>query len=130
MDYVAGYCVALDMTDRQKQTALKKKGLPWSLAKSFDTSCPVGDFLPKDVISNPEDVRLWLKVNDVIRQDGQTDCMIFSPSKLISFVSGYFTLEEGDLILTGTPSGVGPVKSGDSIEAGVNELSSIKFLIE
>lgn len=131
MDSVAGYVVALDMTDRAKQTELKNKGLPWSVAKGFDTSCPVGEFKPKeDLTKDIGSLNLWLKVNGEERQNGNTKDMLFSVPKLISYISGIFTLEEGDLILTGTPSGVGPVKSGDVITAGIEGLPDIKFIVQ
>ena len=127
MDHIGGYALALDMTDRAKQMEFKSKGLPWSLAKCFDTSCPVGNFIPKEKISDPHDIRIWLKVNNEMRQDDNTKHMIFRIPFLISFVSQYFTLEEGDLILTGTPSGVGPVKPGDSIECGLGDDIKMMF---
>ncbi|XP_045189769.2 acylpyruvase FAHD1, mitochondrial-like [Mercenaria mercenaria] len=128
--YIGGYILALDMTARDFQDEAKKKGQPWSLAKGFDTSCPVSGFIDKDKISNPESVRLWLKVNDATKQDGTTSDMIFSIPYLISYISRYFKLEEGDVILTGTPEGVGPVASGDVIEAGLGDVVKMKFKIE
>lgn len=129
-DYTGGYSLALDMTARDFQSEAKKKGQPWSLAKGFDTSCPVSDFIGADKIPNPQNLRVWLKVNGLTKQDGTTKDMIFSISYLISYISGFFTLEPGDLILTGTPSGVGPVRSGDVIEAGIEDLISVKFPVE
>lgn len=130
MSHIAGYVLALDMTARDFQDEAKKKGQPWSLAKGFDTSCPVSDFIEKDKLAKPESVRLWLKVNNVIKQDGNTSDMIFSIPYLISFISKYFKLEEGDVILTGTPEGVGPVTSGDVIEVGLGDVMSMKFAVE
>lgn len=130
MSHIAGYVLALDMTARDFQDEAKKKGQPWSLAKGFDTSCPVSDFIEKDKLAKPDSVRLWLKVNNVIKQDGNTSDMIFSIPYLISFISKYFKLEEGDVILTGTPEGVGPVTSGDVIEVGLGDVMSMKFAVE
>ncbi|KAL3864456.1 hypothetical protein ACJMK2_006139 [Sinanodonta woodiana] len=130
MDYVSGYLLALDMTARDFQDEAKNKGQPWSLAKGFDTSCPVSEFIDKSKIRNPEQIGLWLKVNNTMRQNGNTKDMIFSVPYLISYISQYFTLEAGDIILTGTPSGVGPVTAGDVIEAGLADLVSIKFEVE
>ena len=130
MDHIAGYVVALDMTDRVKQTQLKKKGLPWSLAKGFDTSCPVSDFIAKEKIPDVNNVNLWLKVNGETRQNGNTKDMVFSVPFLVSFVSHYFTLEQGDLILTGTPDGVGAVRPGDKIECGLTDIVTMKFDVE
>lgn len=131
MDAIAGYTVALDMTDRAKQTELKKKGLPWSIAKGFDTSCPVGQFIDRSELAKDiQSLGIWLKVNDEKRQDGNTKDMLFSVVELISYISEIFTLEPGDLILTGTPSGVGPVKSGDVITAGIDGMPDIKFTVQ
>lgn len=112
------------------QDEAKKKGHPWTLAKGFDTSCPIGDLISKDKLPNPENVQLWLKVNGQTKQDGNTKDMIFDIPFLISYISKYFTLEEGDVILTGTPSGVGPVDKGDVIDAGIGEISSFRFQVE
>jgi len=116
---VGGYLLALDMTARSLQNELKGKGHPWELAKGFDTSLPVGDFIPKDRTPDPHSVRLSCRVNQELRQNGSTSDMIFKIPDLLSFISTYFTLEEGDLVLTGTPSGVGPVKHGDSITGAI-----------
>ena len=131
MNHIAGCTVALDMTDRQKQTELKNKGLPWSVAKGFDTSCPVGEFTPlSSMTKGLQDLAIWLKVNDEIRQNGNTRDMIFPVTDLVSHISSIFTLEPGDLVLTGTPSGVGPVKSGDVISAGIEGCMDIQFSVQ
>eukprot|EP01120_Amphizonella_sp_Union-15-10_P001617 TRINITY_DN11770_c0_g1_i1.p1 TRINITY_DN11770_c0_g1~~TRINITY_DN11770_c0_g1_i1.p1 ORF type:complete len:219 (-),score=47.57 TRINITY_DN11770_c0_g1_i1:98-754(-) len=129
MDYVAGYTLALDMTARDIQMEAKSKGLPWSEAKGYDTFCPVGDFIGKDKIKDPHNLGLWLKVDDKVRQKGNTSDMIFKIPTLIEHVSSIMTLEEGDLILTGTPEGVGPVLPGQVITAGLEDLLQIKFPI-
>jgi len=128
--YIAGYCLALDMTARDFQQEAKKKGHPWSIAKGFDTSCPVSDVLPASSIPNPHDVELWLKVNSEDRQRGSTRHMIFDIPTLVAAVSQYFTLQRGDVILTGTPSGVGPVTAGDVITAGIDDLVQIQFHVQ
>ncbi|KAH3789980.1 acylpyruvase FAHD1, mitochondrial-like [Dreissena polymorpha] len=130
MNHVAGYVLALDMTARDFQDEAKKKGQPWSLAKGFDTSCPVSSFIEKKSLTAPENTRLWLKVNDAIKQDGNTKDMIFSIPFLVSYISTYFKLEEGDVILTGTPEGVGPVCEGDVIQAGLGDIVSFTFQVE
>jgi len=112
------------------QDHAKKNGHPWSLAKCFDTSCPVSKFITKDQIPDPANIQLWLKVNSEVKQDGNTKDMIFSIPFLISFLSKYFTLEEGDVVLTGTPSGVGPVNQGDVIQAGLSNLVTMKFSVQ
>ncbi|KAK3797607.1 hypothetical protein RRG08_054633 [Elysia crispata] len=111
MNYVAGYALGLDMTARDWQTAAKSKGHPWSVAKGFDTSCPISKFIEKEKIPNPNNLDLWLKVNGEVRQSGNTKDMIFPIEHLISFASQCFTLEPGDLILTGTPAGVSKLNS-------------------
>ncbi len=105
-------------------------GLPWSIAKGFDTSCPVGCFIPKDKIPDPQNTELWLKVNGVVKQQGNTSDMIFSVPYLISLISEHFSLEPGDLVLTGTPEGVGPVKSGDVIECGIPNVTEMSFNVK
>ncbi|KAJ1865232.1 hypothetical protein LPJ73_000072 [Coemansia sp. RSA 2703] len=130
-DHIAGYALALDLTARNLQDEAKKKGLPWSAAKGFDTFTPVGQFIPAEKIADPHKVRLWIEVADQIKQNGTTDAMIFQIPQLIEHVSSIMTLEEGDLLLTGTPKGVGPVEPGDRVVAGLEyqgeELSRIVF---
>ena len=126
-DYIGGYCLALDMTSRKLQDELKKQGHPWLLAKGFDTSCPCGDFIDKDQLNVSGSVNLWLSVNGTMKQNGHTRDMIFPVEELIAYISKYITLDEGDLILTGTPAGVGPVKQGDQIEAGMNGDNGFRY---
>ncbi|KPP72313.1 acylpyruvase FAHD1, mitochondrial-like [Scleropages formosus] len=129
MDHVAGYALCLDMTARDIQDQCKAKGLPWTLAKAFDTSCPVSEYIPKERIPNPGNLRLWLKVNDQLRQDGHTSHMMFSVPFLISYISDFITLEEGDLILTGTPKGVASVQEHDEIQAGIEDIVNMTFRV-
>lgn len=123
----------LDMTARDIQDELKKKSHPWLLAKGFDTSCPLGEFISKEKVSNVNNLVLKLYVNGICKQNGNTNDMIFKIPQLISYVSEYITLEYGDIILTGTPAGVSPLKPGDLIEAELIDnnscLSKIKFPI-
>ncbi|XP_075421875.1 oxaloacetate tautomerase FAHD1, mitochondrial isoform X1 [Ascaphus truei] len=130
MEYVAGYALCLDMTARDMQDECKQKGLPWTLAKAFDTSCPVSDFIPKEKIQDPHNLKIWLKVNGQLRQEGSTSSMIFSIPFLISYISKIITLEEGDLILTGTPKGVASVQENDEMVAGIDEIISMKFKVQ
>ncbi|CAK9786378.1 hypothetical protein CC85DRAFT_284931, partial [Cutaneotrichosporon oleaginosum] len=118
--YIAGYTLAIDMTARNMQEAVKKKGLPWSAAKGFDTFCPVGPFIPKNKIADTSKVGLKLSINGNVKQAGTTADMIFDVPRLISFVSGIMKLEEGDLILTGTPAGVSQVKPGDTVDVSLS----------
>lgn len=130
MEHVAGYALCLDMTARDIQDECKSKGLPWTLAKAFNTSCPVSDFIPKDRIPDPGNVKLSLKVNDQLRQSGCTSQMIFSVPYLISYISDFITLEEGDLILTGTPKGVSAVQEYDELQAGIEDIVTMSFKVE
>jgi len=129
-EYIAGYVLALDMTDRERQNTAKKAGLPYTLCKGFDTSCPVGKFIDKSLIPNPQNVNLWLTVNGTLRQKANTSDMIYTIPYLISWVSSFMTLEPGDLILTGTPPGYGPVSAGDSIECGIEGITSMRFTVD
>jgi 5-carboxymethyl-2-hydroxymuconate isomerase len=121
-NHVAGYAVGLDMTLRDLQSEAKKKGLPWSVAKGFDTSAPVSKVVEKEKVPSPQNLDLALRVNGTLRQHSNTRNMIFGIDEIIAFISSVFTLEEGDLIFTGTPEGVGEVISGDQLEA---ELESV-----
>ncbi|XP_027625749.1 LOW QUALITY PROTEIN: acylpyruvase FAHD1, mitochondrial-like [Tupaia chinensis] len=129
MDYVAGY-LCLNMTARDVQDECKKKGLTWTLAKSFTGSCPISAFVPKERGPDPHQLKLWLKVNGKLRQEGDTSSMIFSIPYIISYISKIMTVEEGDTILTGTPKGVGPVKENDEIKAGIHGVVSMRFKVE
>ncbi|WP_432823230.1 fumarylacetoacetate hydrolase family protein [Trichloromonas sp.] len=130
MAHVAGYGVAIDMTLRDVQNELKKKGLPWEIAKGFDTACPLSDFVPAGAVENPHDLRITLKVNDQMRQDGSTAQMMRRIPEIIQAVSAVFTLEEGDIILTGTPAGVGPVKSGDLMTAEIEGVGRLEIPVQ
>lgn len=119
LSHVAGYGVAIDMTLRDVQDRLKQKGLPWEIAKGFDTACPLSDFAPAAAVTDPQDLTIRLSVNGVERQNGSTGLMINRVAKIISYLSTIFTLEEGDIILTGTPAGVGRVVAGDRLQAEI-----------
>ncbi|RZC94068.1 hypothetical protein C5167_016365 [Papaver somniferum] len=130
MDYVGGYALALDMTAREIQSNAKASGLPWTVAKGQDTFTPISSVLPKSMVPNPDDLELWLKVDGESRQKGSTKDMIFKIPFLVSYISSIMTLLEGDVILTGTPQGVGPVKAGQKITAGITDLMDIYFDVE
>lgn len=127
MDYIGGYALALDMTAREIQASAKSAGLPWTVAKGQDTFTPISSVLPKSLVPDPDNLELWLKVDGEIRQKGLTKDMIFKVPYLISHISSIMTLLEGDVILTGTPQGVGPVKVGQKITAGITNLIDIHF---
>lgn len=130
MEYIAGYGTAIDMTLRDVQNQLKAKGLPWEIAKGFDTACPLSDFVPAAAVADPHNLRLNLAVNGEPRQDGCTSDMINRIPKIIAHVSSIFTLDPGDVILTGTPAGVGPVRAGDVMEAGIEGVGSMKITVQ
>ena len=113
--------VGIDFTARDLQSDLKKKGLPWELAKAFDSSAPVGQFISKSEIADLSNLEFSLRKNGETVQTGNTADMIFSVDNLISFVSRFVTLKKGDLIFTGTPKGVGPVNTGDVFDAFIGE---------
>jgi len=123
---IAGYAVALDLTLRDIQSAAKKAGLPWAVAKGFDAACPISTFVDASEIADVNNLGLLLKINDEIRQQGSTSHMLFKIPDLISYASKFFRFEEGDLLLTGTPAGVGPLKQGDRIEAQINDIGTFK----
>lgn len=122
LEHVAGYGVAIDMTLRDVQNSLKAKGLPWEIAKGFDTSCPLSDFVPAATVADPHNLNLKLAVNGEERQNGVSFDMINRIPGIIAHISAIFTLDPGDVILTGTPAGVGQVRSGDVMTA---EIASV-----
>lgn len=107
--------LALDLTERSLQSRLKSKGQPWTLAKSFHGACPISDLIPLRSEAL-KDLRLELRVNGVLRQKGSSSEMIFSPETLRAFVLKHFPVRPGDLLLTGTPAGVGVIEPGDELE--------------
>lgn len=111
--------MSIDMTARNVQNEAKKKGLPWSIAKGFDTFLPVSNIIPKSSIPDPHKVELYLTVNGESKQLDSTDLMLFQIPRILSDISKVMTLEKGDVVLTGTPKGVGSVKPGDVMRAGV-----------
>jgi len=119
MDAIQGYILAIDMTARNVQDEAKRKGLPWSIAKGFDTFMPISNFIGKHRIPNPQQAHLWLSVNNEIKQSDNTELMLFRIPRQLSDISRVMTLEKGDIVLTGTPKGVGPVKTGDVMKAGL-----------
>ncbi|MBW7983285.1 fumarylacetoacetate hydrolase family protein [Enterobacillus tribolii] len=117
---IAGFGVALDLTLRDIQGACKKAGQPWEKAKAFDGSCPISGFIPEAEFGDAQNADISLSVNGELRQQGNTRDMITQIVPLISYMSRFFTLRAGDIILTGTPQGVGPLVSGDMLTVSVN----------
>ena len=128
-DAIAGYGVGVDFTLRDLQTEAKKKGWPWSLSKGFDSACVLGKFRSSSEIDDADGLPIGLSVNATPRQEGNTEDMIFSPSDIIRFVSQFMTLERGDVLMCGTPAGVGEVKDGDRIDAIVEGLPELSFVV-
>jgi 2-keto-4-pentenoate hydratase/2-oxohepta-3-ene-1,7-dioic acid hydratase in catechol pathway len=116
---IAGYGVALDLTLRDVQNELKKKGQPWETAKAFDGSCPLSPFLKPAALPTPQATDLMLQVNGAIRQQGNTRLMMVGIFELMAYISTHFTLLPGDVVLTGTPAGVAPLASGDVLLLGL-----------
>ncbi|HYE57511.1 MAG TPA: fumarylacetoacetate hydrolase family protein [Rhodothermales bacterium] len=129
LGYVAAYAVGLDMTARDLQSELKKKGLPWTLAKGFDTFAPLGPLAPAADVADPGDLEITLKVNGEVRQHGSTSAMLHSVASLVAYCSTLFTLEPGDLLYTGTPEGVAAVQDGDVLEAEVRGLPPLSVTV-
>lgn len=122
--------MGIDITARDIQTRLSKERLPWELSKCFDGAAPIGKFVPVTSVADIENIDFRLEINGKIVQQGNTSDMIFGINELVSFVSRYFTLKTGDLIFTGTPSGVGPLKKNDRLVAYLGDIPLIDFKIK
>jgi len=129
LDHVFGYGLALDMTRRDLQGIAKKAGRPWEIGKAFEQSAPCGPVLPVSEVGHPDQGRLELKVNGEVRQEGDLNQMIWKVPEMISYLSEYFELAPGDIILSGTPSGVGPVSKGDKMELSIDALGSLTVTV-
>jgi acylpyruvate hydrolase len=127
--YVKGYCLGLDMTARDLQDQCKKEGMPWTFGKCWDTFTPLSHVIPASAFPEPHSVELWLKVDGVEKQRGTTGDMLAKIPELIAEVSAVMTLEEGDVILTGTPEGVGPVQVGETITCGITGHVEMSFKV-
>jgi fumarylpyruvate hydrolase len=125
LNHVWGYAVSLDMTRRDLQGEAKKLGRPWEIGKAFERSGPVGPLMPVSAVGHPSNGRIELKVNGQVRQEGDLNQMIWKVPEMISYLSGYFELQAGDVIMAGTPAGVGAVVRGDTMEATIEGLGSL-----
>ncbi|KAI5862164.1 hypothetical protein GGS23DRAFT_108794 [Durotheca rogersii] len=119
LDAIENYALSIDMTARNIQNEAKKKGLPWSIAKGFDTFLPIGAPIAKAAIPDPHAIELYLTVNGEPRQADSTELMLFRIPRILSDISRVMALRKGDIVLTGTPKGVGPVVPGDVMRAGI-----------
>ena len=129
MEHIVGYGVGIDLTLRDVQDEQKKKGLPWEIAKGFDTSCPLSTFVEASGVADPQNLQIRLTVNGKIRQDGNTSMMIHRIPAIISYMSRSFTLEPGDVILTGTPAGVGRIVPGDHLVAEIPGVATLRVSV-
>ena len=129
LDLVYGYAVGLDMTRRDLQGEAKKAGRPWEVGKAFDYAAPCSQVVSAVEIGHPDKGRIWLEVNGEERQDGNLNQLIWTVPEIISCLSGLFTLAAGDLIYTGTPAGVGPVRRGDVLQGGVDGVGKIGITV-
>ena len=126
LDHVFGYAVGLDMTRRDLQAEAKKAGRPWEMAKGFDQSAPTSPIRTVDDIGHPDRGAVWLRINGEPRQEGDLDQQIWKVPEMISHLSTFVALRPGDLVMTGTPKGVGRVEPGDHLDGhidGVGDLS-------
>ncbi len=129
LSHVWGYGVALDMTRRDLQGEAKKLGRPWEIGKSFEHSAPISPLLPVSQVGHPSTGEITLHVNGALRQEGDLAQMIWKTPEIIRYLSQYFELAAGDVILTGTPAGVGPVARGDVMEGKVAGLGTLRVRV-
>ncbi|KRP81434.1 fumarylacetoacetate hydrolase family protein [Pseudomonas lactis] len=128
LDAISGFAPALDLTLRDKQAELKAKGLPWEIAKSFDGAAVIAPFVVSSTFADMADIGIRLSINGEVRQDGNSAQMLNPIVPMIQYMAGCFSLQAGDVILTGTPAGVGPLNVGDEVVlelAGVNRFESV-----
>ncbi|CAN0249666.1 unnamed protein product, partial [Chrysoparadoxa australica] len=125
LDHVWGYGVSLDMTRRDLQGEAKKMGRPWEIGKAFERSGPVGPLHPVSKVGHPDHGLVTLKVNGDLRQEGDLNQMIWKVPEMISYLSEYFELRAGDVIMAGTPSGVDAISRGDVMEATIDGLGTL-----
>lgn len=129
LDHVWGYAVALDMTRRDLQAEAKKAGRPWEIGKSFERSAPIGMLHPAPQVGYPTEGKIVLNVNGTMRQEGDLNQMIWKVPEMIAYLSQFFTLEAGDIIMSGTPAGVGPVVRGDVMDAKIDGIGSLSVVV-
>lgn len=127
--YYSELTVGIDFTARDLQHKLRAEGLPWEISKAFDNSAAIGAFIPVEKAGDINRVAFHLDINGVRAQEGNTSDMLFKVDEIIAYVSRFFTLKIGDLIYTGTPAGVGPVKINDHLQGYVNEDKVLDFYV-
>lgn len=129
LDCIYGYAVGIDFTRRDLQAQAKAAGKPWAAAKAFEHSAPVSQIVPAQAIGHPANGNIWLKINDETKQQGDLNQMIWKTSEIIAELSKLFTLAAGDIIMTGTPSGVGPVLRGDTVSCGIDGVATLTVTV-
>lgn len=129
LDCIFGYGIALDMTRRDLQSDMKKLGRPWEIGKAFERSAPCTELVPAEEIGHPDQGAIWLKINGDFRQQGNLNQMIWKVPEMISYLSDLFTLQAGDIILSGTPSGVGPAQRGDRLHGHVDGVGDLNVTV-
>jgi fumarylpyruvate hydrolase len=128
-EHVWGYAVGLDMTRRDLQMKMREMGRPWEIGKAFDQSAPIGPLTPASKLAHPQHAGIWLQVDGQDKQRSDIDQLIWSVPETISYLSRFFDLQPGDLIMTGTPEGVGAVVAGELISGGVDQLGELSVRI-
>ena len=129
LSFICGLSLGLDLTLRATQSELRKKGMPWEKCKAFEQSAPLGDFIPYDGSIRLDDIPFGCRVNGQVRQQGSTSDMLFSVPVLIVELSKVWLLRPGDIVYTGTPPGIGPLKAGDTIEAFSDQIGKFEWKI-
>ena len=125
-DHIYGYAVGLDMTRRDLQGVAKKMGRPWEIGKAFEKSAPIGVLSKIEETGKLDEGKIVLKLNGKMKQEGNLNMMIWKVSEIISHLSQFYDISAGDIIMTGTPAGVGPVQKGDKLEGMIEKLDSLK----
>ena len=125
LEHVYGYGLGLDMTRRDLQGEAKKLGRPWEVGKSFEKSAPMSELVPSSETGHLDQGRICLRVNEEIKQDGDLNQMIWKVPEMIAYLSRFYDIAGGDLIMSGTPAGVGPVQRGDKIECEIENLGTM-----
>ena len=125
-DHIYGYAVGLDMTRRDLQGVAKKMGRPWEIGKAFEKSAPIGVLSKIEETGKLDEGKIILKLNGKTKQEGNLNMMIWKVSEIISHLSQFYDIAAGDIIMTGTPAGVGPVQKGDKLEGTIEKLESLK----
>ena len=130
LDHVLAYAVGLDLTCRDLQKRAKERGEPWAISKGFDGAAPVSSAVAADSVGDPGDLAIELRVNGAVRQSARTSQMIHGVPWLVAYASRYMTLERGDLLMTGTPSGVGPLSPGDVARGTIERVGAVEIRVQ